>query len=257
MSTKNVMRAMHGIASVNSLLAVGFFLIFVLALILGLLTAGLFGSVWHSAVTAAVIPIVPVKQICKGELPRQLRIPPKDKMATEVSIIVTMECQPKVEAGALERPKEPIAQPNTADTLSALSVVVALVTLALTLGSTHLAQKQRELEQLLGKERQRQLMEDLLTQAQVDVHEYFMGQQPSVAAQYAIDCGLRLRLLQSSDETQRKVMSEKLGNMLGPGNAAKIPRVVHYVAEVKRFLQANVLARGQHTNISFLDDFHT
>ena len=253
MNSRQAFHAARGLTSVNALLAVGFSLIFVLALVLGLQTAGLLGLAWYSAFAPPVVSIVSVKQTCIGEISPQGLVSSKGKTGSKTPISVSLECQPKVEVSSAEKTREQIASPNTADTLSVLGVVVALVTLMLTLGSTHLAQKQRELELLMVNEQKRQELEDLLIQAQVDVFEYFLEQQPSVAAQNTIDCGLRLRLLQSSDETQRKAMSEKLSNLLGPGNSVRVPCVVQYVNEVKRLLASKELTRGQRANISFLD----
>lgn len=247
-------QAIRGMASAYALLAVGFFLIFVLAFVLGLQTVGLFNAAWRSAFGPLAKPTVLARQTCVGELPPPaVARGPKTKGTDGTPVTLTLECQPKKEPGSAEKPTDPIAAPNTADTLSALGVVVVLVTLMLTLGSTYLAEKQKELEQLLGKERQRQTLEELLTQALVNLHEYFLHNQPNVAAQDTLDCGLRLRLLQSSDEDQRGEMNVILSRRLGPGNAADLPHVVRYVAEVKRYLKAHILKSGQATQITFLD----
>ncbi len=240
--------------AVNSLLSVGVLLVFVLTFILALQSAGLFVTVWRAAhekfsVDASNPPTLakPLSTSlnCEFQLPAVLS---GAKGKSGSSSPISGVCKPDITDAKDKTPE----QPSTADTLSALGVVVALVTLLLTLGSTYLSQKQREIDKLLDKEKQRQSMEECLILVQRDCFAYFMSKQPRVGAQQTLECSIYLRGLQSSKADIRKSMSDKVSNLIGASNINELPQVRVYVSELERYLHQYVMAPGEETYVKFI-----
>lgn|GEM_PF-3023561 len=137
---------------------------------------------------------------------------------------------------------------TAADTLAALSMIIAAVTLMLTLGTTWFVTRQKELEKLLV-EHEKQKKEslkliDLRLSAESEILERYsrITKSPSAAAAQAAFITPYLQLLRSSDPEIRQKAHRKLSPFFSLGVIGSYKHTAQYIEALKAYLLKYQLA---------------
>lgn len=152
-------------------------------------------------------------------------------------------------------PREPAPSgpPSPADVLSTLSLVVAVVTLLLTYGSTYLATKQEQLSRLIDRDTQRERLQLALYRAQSELLNFFKGSGIGDPVESAALVGALLACLRTPDEGSRIMLNMQIASYLGPHQRAALPDTAMYCHELERWLQSGRDTCRQPTHVCFFD----
>lgn len=153
---------------------------------------------------------------------------PEQKSNSTIGNFTTTSVQTVVVAPTTPAAASP---PTTADNLSALSLVVALVTLIMTLGSSYLMAKQRELQSLIDLEKLRHRLAQLQIEAEADIFVYFKEYSAPDAAARTSSLSIWLKMLSSENSVRRVEANQQLARQIGPANISELSLVRRYVEE--------------------------
>ena len=195
-------------------------------------------------------PNEPVQTICiePQKLPFTLYanvLTSKPKKHKHVSSINLIPCPEKAE-------KIPDSSSNSADSISVLGLIMASVTLMLSLGSTWLVTRQREiglelqkLESLRVREEMRLSLINYRLLAESELAKY-SHQTWGTHASF-IKLRPELELLASDNPVHRRNAKLKLSSHIGVGLRPQLPATFEYCIEIKHYLIFNRLAKSNET----------
>ena len=140
---------------------------------------------------------------------------------------------------------------NAADVLSTLSLVIAVVTLLLTVGSTYLAARQEQLAKLIDRDHQRDRLQLALVRAQAELLPFFKAAGAPDPVEAAALVGAQLACLRTPLHQQRRDICLQIASYLGPSAKAALPETGRYIMELENWIGSSPEHHGQLADVDF------
>lgn len=151
---------------------------------------------------------------------------------------------------------------TTSASISALSIVVALVTLILSLAGSWLTNSQKKLDSALQKAERTNHREDqrlnlielrLITQGELLAYFLDVHGSRNMATTIVTNLMPYMELLASSDAERRRTAKDKLSPYIGRGVRADLPETWRYTIELEHYLITFKLAKRGETYCNLFD----
>lgn len=143
--------------------------------------------------------------------------------------------------------------PNPADTLSALAVVMAIVTIVLTMGSSFLLQKQKLLDEIHQKQSSLMELDRLRLVAVAELNNYWFVKNGAIAAEKVTKHNILLSLLMSTESTHRKMASDEISRDIGYQNRSDFMAGFEYYCAVKKYWN-NQSEKSASAEVNYFDE---
>jgi hypothetical protein len=166
-----------------------------------------------------------------------------------------------IQTGTLPSNSTGSSPPPTADTIAVLGIVIAAVTLMLSLGTSSIATLQKRLQDAVmeiddrtTREKTRNALIEHRLAVQFELLNYFRSTRGSESATATVYYLMpAFELLSSEKEDHRRKAYWSLRSYIGRAIRDKVPATWRYCIEVEHYLLSNKLANEGHTHCGIFD----